>query len=179
MKISAALAILAGSLSACALPRPEEREIGVRHQDLAGDVEARIQVQSSLVTHYVDAPVESAWTVLADVYDEMEIPLSVYEPETMTVGNRGFTPKTIGGARMSRYLECGASTTGRPYADAYKVEMYLVTRVDGAGPTRARIMTEIYATARSRDTSGNRIQCPTKGLLERRIAEMITEKVGS
>lgn len=56
--------------------------------------------------------------------------------------------------------------------------MFLVTRVDGVGPEKTRIRTELFATARARDVGANRIQCPTKGTLERRITEMITEKVG-
>jgi hypothetical protein len=178
MKISGAVVMIAFALSACAPPRPEEREIGVRHQDLAGDVQVRFQVQSSMVTHHVDAPVEEVWAVLRGVYEELEIPLSEFDAEQMMLGNREFVPKTIGGERMSRYLDCGGPSSGRPFADAYQVEMFLITRVDGVGPEKTRIRTELFATARARDVGANRIQCPTKGILERRITEMITEKVG-
>jgi hypothetical protein len=178
MKTSGALLLLTLVMTSCAAPRPEEREIGVRHQDFGGDVDLRLQVQSSLVTHHVDAPVENVWAVLPEVYEELEVPLGFYEPEEMALGNREFIPKTIGGDRMSRYLDCGGPASGRPFADAYQVEMFLVTRVDKAGEDKTRIRTEIYATARARDIGANRIQCPTKGLLERRITEMITEKVG-
>lgn len=178
MKTSSTLLVFALVLSSCAPPRPEEREIGVRHQDLAGDVEWRLQVQSSLVTHHVDAPVEQVWAVLPVVFEELEIPLGFYEEDEMALGNREFNPKALGGTRMSRYLDCGASTTGRPFADAYQVEMFLTTRVDAVGEEKTRVRTELYATARARDTGGNRIQCPTKGTLERRISEMISDKVG-
>jgi hypothetical protein len=178
MKSAGALAIFAVLLSSCAAPRPEERELAIRPRDLAGDVEAKLLAESSLVTHHVDAPVEHVWAVLPSVYEELEIPLGFYEPEKMVLGNREFNPKTIGGNRMSRYLDCGANTTGGSYADTYQVELYLVTRVDAVGEAKTRIRTEVYATARARDTGGNRIQCPTKGLLERRITEVITEKVG-
>ncbi len=178
MKSSTALVLLALILSSCAAPRPEEREFGVRHQEFAGDVEWKLQVQSSLVTHHADAPVEHVWAVLPSIYEELEIPLGFFEQDRMALGNRGFNPKTIGGDRMSKYLDCGASTTGRPFADAYQVEMFLVTRVDGVGEDKTRIRTEVYATALARDTGTNRIQCPTKGTLERLISEMISEKVG-
>ena len=115
--------MLAFALSACAPPRPEEREIGVRHQDLAGDVEWRLQVQSSLVTHHVDAPVEQVWAVLPGIYEELEVPLTDYDAEGLTLGNRQFVPRRIGGQRMSRYLDCGGPSSGRPFADAYQVEM--------------------------------------------------------
>ena len=178
MKASGTLALLALLLSSCAPPRPEDRELAIRPRELAGDVEAKLRAESSLVTHHVDAPVEQVWAVLPSVYEELEIPLGFYEPEGMALGNREFNPKTIGGNRMSRYLNCGANTAGRPFADAYQVEMYLVTRVDAVGPSKTRIRTELYATARARDTGVNRIQCPTNGSLERRITEVITEKVG-
>jgi hypothetical protein len=178
MKKSGAFVMLAFALSACAPPRPEEREVGVRHQDLSGDVEWRFQVQSSLVTHHVDAPVEQVWAVLPGIYEELTIPLSEFDAEQKMLGNREFVPKTIGGERMSRYLACGGPSSGRPFADAYQVEMFLITRVDGVGPEKTRIRTELFATARARDVGTNRVQCSTKGTLERRITEMITEKVG-
>ena len=178
MRLSSALAVAVLFLSACAPPRPEEREIGIRLRDYSGMVETQLRVESSMLTHQVDAPVEEVWAVLPSVYGELEISIGAFEPETRTVGNRAFRPKRIGGALMSRYVDCGSGVTGRPKADEYQVNMFLLTKVDPLHPDTTRVQTEMFATAKSREIAGNRVQCRTKGTLERRISEMISEKVG-
>ena len=50
-------------------------------------------MQSSLVTHHVDAPVEQVWAVLPAVFEELEIPLGFYEEDEMALGNKGFDRK--------------------------------------------------------------------------------------
>jgi hypothetical protein len=170
--------LLAVALTACSTPRPDDREVGARFRELSGDVTSRLTAESSMVTHHVDAPVARVWAILPEVFEDLEIPLGAFEPENMALGNREFSPKRIGGDRMSRYLDCGSGITGRPYADAYRVTLYLMTRIDALGPAQTRIRTEIDASARNREISGYPIHCTSKGILERRISERVSEMLG-
>ena len=145
MKTSSTLLVFALVLSSCAPPRPEEREIGVRHQDLAGDVEWRLQVQSSLVTHHVDAPVEQVWAVLPVVFEELEIPSGSTRRMRWLLGTGNSTQRPSAVPACPDIWTAGARTTGRPFADAYQVEMFFMTRVDAVGEEKTRVRTELYA----------------------------------
>jgi hypothetical protein len=95
------------------------------------------------------------------------------------LGNEAFSPNRIAGARLSTFLDCGSGAVTRPYADQYQVTMFLMTRVQDGGDGASRVRTELDAYARSRSVSGNQIHCTTRGILERKIWEAITEALGT
>ena len=177
MSLRRALILAVVILSGCAPPRPEERQLATRLRDLSGDVEGRMMDESSISRHVVEAPVEAVWGVLPHVYQDFDIPLEFYDQEAALVGNRDFSPRQIGGRRMSFFLDCGSGGVVESYADSYRVTMFLVTSVKPAEENLTWIRTEIYATAMSREISGNRIHCTSRGVLERRLFEAVQDKL--
>jgi hypothetical protein len=126
----------------------------------------------------VAAPLADLWRVMPSVYEELGIPLGMYEEEAFALGNQEFTPGRLGGFRLSHYLGCGSGGVTGEYADQYQVTMYIVTRLEEPAPDMTEVKTEIYATAMDRAVSGNRIHCTTTGILERKIWEAALDKLG-
>jgi len=116
-----------------------------------------------------------AWTALAAVYEQLEIPVSVSDSMRWLVGNARVQARRIGGERISRYLECGQASMGRPRADQYEVTYSIFSRLQQEQDGRTILVTELDASARPSSVSTNPVHCSSKGTLEVRIADLVTE----
>jgi hypothetical protein len=129
------------------------------------------------VYHLAASP-EEVWTVLPNVFEELGIEINYRNPAARGVGNNQFVARRIGGARNSRYLDCGYGATATPNADAYEVTASLMASVrpgEGGGTLLETLFT---ASARAREVSGGVITCNSKGVLERKLVEMLTSMMG-
>lgn len=125
----------------------------------------------------VVATVAQVWSVLPEVYDDLGIPLGGIDTRNRLLGSTRFQPRRIGGSRLSRYLDCGSGVGVASYADTYAVTMSAVTHVAAGDDGRAIVQTQVHAVAEPKAVSGDRVFCTSKGTLERRIAELVVEKV--
>ena len=141
-----------------------------------GEASLRTGVET-VASRSLDLPPEQAWAVLPAVYEELEVPLAVYDTVDMRIGNTGFRPRRIGGQRLSRYLNCGRGVTATANADRYEVTVSLTTRLTEADAGGTLLWTEIHASAKPRDVSGHPVRCASKGTLETRIVEAVTERL--
>jgi hypothetical protein len=94
------------------------------------------------------------------------------------MGNNQFLARRIGGARNSRYLDCGYGATATPNADAYEVTASLMASVrpgEGGGTILETLFT---ASARAREVSGGVVSCNSKGVLERDMVDRLTTMLG-
>ncbi len=128
-------------------------------------------------SHIIGTSVDSVWRVLRSVYQDLDVAPNVIDRRGYQIGNTRFDPRSIGGQRLSRFLRCGYSVSTSNNADSYRVTMSLVTRVRVDVQRQTVLQTEITASAKPRMVSGNAIACTTTGRLERRIAEMVAEKL--
>ncbi len=164
---------------ACAAPRNEmapntgRSTLTQYHGAVNVDIHGTIDPSS----HIIGASVDSVWSVLRSVYQELDVAPNVIDRGGYQIGNTRFDPRDIGGVRLSRYLRCGYSVANSNNADTYRVTMFLVTRVRRNDEHRTVLQTEVSATAKPRVVSGNAINCATTGRLERRIAEMVVESL--
>ncbi len=125
-----------------------------------------------------DAPIEQVWSVLPQVYEELGVELAVLDTVSMRIGNTRFTPRRIGGRRLSQYLRCGSSVTAAPNADTYRVTMSLITRLMDAGDGTTSVLTLVAASAKPRDVGGSVVNCGSTGRLEQRVSEMVNARLG-
>lgn len=146
--------------------------------DAGWNAPTTMTAEGSTSSHVIAASSEEVWAVLQVVYDELGIPLEVVSIPGRYMGNPDFTPRRIGGQRLSRFLDCGYGMTATPRADDYRVNMAVITRLGAAEGGRTSVVTEISANAEARDVSADPVQCSSKGRLETTIVEMITEKLG-
>ncbi len=134
--------------------------------------------EGSATREVIAAGGEEVWTALQVVYEELEIPLAVVNLANGYMGNPDFSPRRIGGQRLSRFLDCGYGMTATPRADDYRVNMGVITRVNAAEGGGTSVVTELVANAEARDVSAAPVQCTSKGRLEATIVERVLEKIG-
>ena len=137
-----------------------------------------IRTEASALTRNVPADPAAVWSVLPSVFEALEISTSRVDSEALVMGNSGFSVRRIEGRRMSAYVDCG-NASGRPRADQYEVTVYLMVQLVGAadGSTEVRTFTDAYAQARG--ISVNAVHCVPRGMLARRLVELISERLGS
>ena len=125
--------------------------------------------------HVVAAPVDSVWAMLPGVYEQLGIEHSLVDNRGLQIGNTRFVTRTMEGNRLSRYLRCGSSIGNSDNADTYRVTMSVVTRIRVDEDQQTLLQTEVTGSASPRHVSGNPVICTTRGKLEERIAELVSE----
>lgn len=179
LALLALLPPLAACAGAAATPARQSEPRITDVTDVTDDIPETIRLdnESSVQTHVLDAPLDRVWEALQGVYQELELPVSRFEPSEGLIGNDGFRVRRIDGRRMSRYLDCGQGMT-EPNADRFQVTMSLYTTVDALrGGTQ--LVIDVDATARPRDVAGNTVHCVSEGQLETLILTRLENRLAS
>jgi hypothetical protein len=134
--------------------------------------------ESSVGQRAVSASVAQAWEVLPGVLAQLEIEANEVDSGEAVMGHTGYRARRIEGQRMSRYLDCGRSF-GREYADAYAVTLSVMVQLVPMADGGTNVRTFLDAYARDQATSGTSVHCITKGSLERRVGELVAERLAS
>ena len=127
-------------------------------------------------------PAERAWALLPLAYEALGLPLTTLDSERRLIGAGGVRAQgRLGGAWLSRYVDCGTASTGLANADSYAVTIDVVTQVDGsASAPNAGLSTALRASGRPGSTStSNPVNCVSRGTLERRLAEIVRERAAA
>lgn len=127
----------------------------------------------------IEAPADSVFKHLPDVYESLKIPFETVVTSQRTLGNARFaTTRTLNGERLSQYFDCGINVTGQ-VADQARVTMNIVTQVVPKGPSSSEIATRIEASARPLNAAQqDPLGCSTTGRLEIIISELAKRRVG-
>lgn len=142
-------------------------------------IDTRITSDRRISSHVLTASMQQAWVALVATYQQLEIPVDYADPATQRLGNPTVQSRRIGGERLSRYLECGRASMGRPRADQYDVTYSIFSRLVKDDDGRTVLHTELDGSARPTSVSTNPIQCVSKGTLEQRIADMVSEMLNT
>ena len=162
----------AGGAGISQMGRPTER---VSVTDASGFTESfELTPSVSARNSVVPARPTEVWLVLPSVFEMLQIETSVVDPGSLVIGNPRSRPRRIERKRLSTYLDCGSGIIG-PRADSYQVTLQWMVQLESAPNGSTVVTTSMDAYARPRDVSGNDIHCVSKGTLERRIVELITE----
>jgi len=150
--------------------------VGFRDSDASTTVELRHQADVGETT--VPAAVTDVWAVLPAVFEQLEIDLTFVDAGAGALGNEGYRARRVEGERMSRWLDCGRDLI-QANADAYDVTLSVMVQliVTPDGLTTVRTIVDAYA--RGRGVSGGSIHCVSWGALERRIPELVMDRLGS
>ncbi|MCY3613402.1 MAG: hypothetical protein OXH51_17905 [Gemmatimonadetes bacterium] len=120
---------------------------------------------------------ELAWRALGGVYGELGIPVTSSNPQTMELGNPGYSARRVGGDRMNTFVDCGSGLAG-PMANLYDVTLTVSTRLTAKGPQSTEVLTIVDAFGEPRAVSGNMVHCQSRGVLELRVAQEVAEALG-
>ena len=123
------------------------------------------------------------WSELPRVYRALALPVNATDTRARRLGAVEFEPRRMEDQPLSRFLDCGRGITAGENADTYRVTLSVETRVEAeavsAGPQRSVIRSFVSATARPRATSGNPVPCQSKGGIERRIVELLRQRLAA
>lgn len=170
-----ALCTLAGCASSGSLP---PGAAPTRILETAGGYDIHLASEAPGATYTVDVPPERAISVLAAVYQEMEIPVTLRDPATRSLGNPELAGRRrLAGRPLSAYLDCGHTLTG-PVADNYRVQLSVITSLQPAEGGKTRVVTRVGGQARSNEgASGHPVTCTSRGRLEEQIASGLRAKL--
>jgi hypothetical protein len=147
--------------------------VGFRDYDNRTAIDLRHQAGVGETT--VPAGVAAVWGILPAIFEQLEIDVTHVDASAGEMGNPGYRARRVGGERMSRWLDCGRSLV-RANADEYEVRLAVVVQLLGA-ENGTRVRTTVDAYARDRSVSGGSVHCLSWGHLERRIGELVMERL--
>jgi hypothetical protein len=116
------------------------------------------------------------WAVLPAVFAQLGIETTRVDAGEGVIGNPSYRARRIEGQRMSTYLDCGRSF-GRDYADQYTVTLGVLVQLVPTADGRTVVRTVLDAYARDPSQNGPAVHCITWGSLERRIGELVAERL--
>ncbi|MDE2795861.1 MAG: hypothetical protein OXL34_13655 [Gemmatimonadota bacterium] len=173
----AALAVLVGAVGCASTPRDEAPRIAETTMETASvqGVGQEI-VRRDRITEKQTIPAETdlVWGVLGGVYEQIGIPVTEVDSESMTVGNLGYEARRIDGTRMNTYLDCGTNFGG-PLANVYEVTLSILTQLTKVDDEQTEVSTTIAATAKPRTNAGYPVDCTSRQKLEPLIVEKVKE----
>lgn len=137
-----------------------------------------IRHESTVGERTVSASVSEVWAVLPGIFDQLEIETTTVDPSQGLIGNAGYRARRVEGRRLSDFLDCGRSF-GREYADQYAVTLAVLVQLVTAADGRTVVRTTMDGYARDPSTSGSSVHCITWGSLEKRIGDLVIERVGT
>jgi hypothetical protein len=139
------------------------RGVDLRHESTVGEMP-------------VSGSVSAVWAVLPGIFEQLEIEMTTVDPSQALIGNAGYRARRIEGRRLSTYFDCGR-VMGREYADSYAVTLAVMVQLVTAADGRTVVRTTLDAYARDPSTSSGSVHCITWGSLERRIGDLVVERL--
>jgi hypothetical protein len=131
--------------------------------------------QASLAARVIPVSADSVWTVLPEVFETLDVPVTHRVPSRQEMGNRGYVARRVEGKRMNTYVDCGTNLSGQ-LANLYEVTLSVVVRLSAADDGGAQVETTVDAYGKPRTTSGNQVHCQSRETLEQRIGDLVFEK---
>lgn len=145
----------------------------------AGTLELAINSRARPREEPVAGSPEQLWPALVAVYQEMEIPIATLDSVRHLIGNRGAAVRrTLAGAPLSRYLDCGRNAVNSPNADLHPVNLRIFSLLKPMGDGSTQLQTLIEGSAKNPVNNDPAVQCSSTGRLEGRIAEELRKRAG-
>lgn len=161
-------------LSGCGAPSPQVGPRPVFADDRVYTSEAPPSTSATF-----DAPSTRVWLALEAAYKGLDIEVTTEDLPSHTIGNRDFWKmRTLGGTRMSRYVDCGSGPSGSK-ADSYRIYLSVLSVVTSQKDGKTKVETQVVPTAL--DVYGgsvDRLPCGSTGELERQIQDAARKFLG-
>lgn len=172
---------LVGVMAACAASTPSdppERAAPTRQVLRVGSAAVEMHTEAGVGQNVIMAPSENVWQVLPSVFEQLEIPITRRDPRLPEIGNLGYLARRVEGRRMGNFIDCGTNLSGQ-LANLYEIQLSIITRLSDGPEGTTVVTTTVNAYGQPRTTSGNQVHCQSRETLEKRVAELIAEKLGA
>jgi len=122
------------------------------------------------------APPERVWALLPEVFEALDIPVTTRDARAAEMGNRGYVARRVEGKRMSGFVDCGTSLNG-VLADTHDITLMALVRLAPTADGGTVVTAIVDATGSARATRGNPIHCESRNVLEKRITDLVAERL--
>ena len=182
MRVFASIAILASCFSVAASsqtstspPKPSA-EPEVTHINFEGSaLDIAWTRDQHVVEKTLELPSNVAWSAYPSVFADLRIDPNIISSDQMIFGSAAYHRNTLGKKRLSHYFECG-NLLGVATADSYDVWIRVISQILPIDGSLSTVRTQVEATARIGDRSGETVRCSSTGLLESQIAKLLVEE---
>jgi hypothetical protein len=122
-----------------------------------------------------------ALVTLTEIYGDLKIPIGMSNPASGQIGNVNLRipGHRLNGRQLSDYLNCGSESMVGQRADLDEVTLMILSQVSTAKDGATTVTTTVHGRARPSGTSSSAVDCESRGLLERTIAERLTKALGA
>ncbi|GEM_PF-4825121 len=122
-----------------------------------------------------------ALTALAQIYNDLQIPIGTMIPDAGQIGNQRLQLAThrLHGHLLSYYLNCGQESMVGNRADLDDVTLSILSTVLPSKDSVTAVATSVRGSARPTGTSSNAVDCQSTGELEKSIAARLNKALGS
>jgi hypothetical protein len=125
----------------------------------------------------IDFPVQRVWDVLKAAFDSLSIPVSSLDPATHTMGNSALrVRRRLGDVSVSKYINCG-NTQSANAADGYEILLSVTARVQPTITSMSQLAISVDAQGRPITLSSEYTRCTSTGLIESRLAQLVTAQL--
>ena len=165
-----------GTSGSSAAPAPTAQTVLVGGGG-GGRAELRLAGISSLTSTVPFAP-DKVWLVLPAVFDSLGVSVATLEPTKRLIGNQSFKVRSrLKSVPLSRYIDCGNSGQIGPNADNYDIVLTVLVEARPAADGATSITTTFEAVGRPATYAQEYSQCPSKGLFETRLLELLKARL--
>ncbi len=173
--------LLLGATTGCAsspAPEPADRGGPTRQVLRVGSAAVEMHTEAGVGQSVIMAPSDKVWQVLPSVFEQLEIPITRRDSRVPEIGNLGYWARRVEGRRMGNFVDCGTNLSGQ-LANLYEIQLSIVTRLSDGPEGTTVVTTTVDAYGQPRTTSGNQVHCQSRETLEKRVAELLGEKLGA
>ncbi|HUP89593.1 MAG TPA: hypothetical protein VM100_09590 [Longimicrobiales bacterium] len=118
-----------------------------------------------------------AWEALLDTHNTIGLTKAGSDPEAFTASFEGKGVRSVLSKPISSYVDCGRGAGNTSRADTYSISLLITQKLSAISDQQTQLATAISATARNRGLSSEAIECSSNGLLEQRIAELVSARL--
>lgn len=174
-------------LTACAPPQPglgpqnTPERVRVREDGTNTLYDITVTSNRGVATETLPVPVERVWPLLAEVYREMELPVTAADPERRLLASESgaVRGRRVAGSSLIRFLECGRSPAGGPLVATAPISLTVRTLARPLGEESTTIQTVVNARAQDPVHNNAPASCTSTGRLEAEIARRLRARLGA
>ena len=121
----------------------------------------------------VNAPIADVWRLLPTTLDSVGIAVTTMNAPTYDIGNNSFeVRRQLGSVMVSRYFDCPAGG-----AMSLDLQVSVLVHLEAASPATTNLRTKVEVKGKPITYSGGWVNCSPTGLLEKRIADVVTARL--
>jgi hypothetical protein len=161
--------------SSSGVPVEQTRTVVSSSNPTAGDIE--LVRDNRLAVHRSTATPDRVWSVLPSVLSDLGLGGGPLPGQARAyVASVPSVRRQLNKVNLSRYLECGTTSSGAAGADTHLIRLQVTSYVEPEGQG-TRVRSQVLARATPVEGAAGMIDCSSTGILEARIGELLEARL--